>query len=213
VDAVREFGAEVELIDVRKITRAGRLRELAAVRTDAYMASPYDDPLVIAGNATLGVELAESGKNFEIVIAPVGGGGLTAGLIQGLRSKGSAANVYGAEPQLANDAARSLRSGRLLSNETEPLTIADGVRTLSLGQHNWAILREGLRGIIEVTEAQIAESVRLHFTLANLKVEPTGALAVAALLAAPDLFRGKAVCCVASGGNADVKRLCQTLTG
>jgi threonine dehydratase len=189
------------------------VRELAALHGDAYLASPYDDPLVIEGNATLGEELAASGKTFDFIIAPVGGGGLTSGIIRGLRARGSPIRVYGAEPELANDAARSLRSGRLLANETEPTTIADGVRTLSLGQHNWEILRDGLEGIVEVSEEQIKESVRLLFALANLKVEPTGALGVAALLAAPKLFGGHAVCCVASGGNVDPELFRDILAG
>ena len=213
VEAVREFGGEVELIDVMRITRAARLRELAALHGDACVASPYDDPLVIEGNATLGDELASSGKSFDFIIAPVGGGGLTSGIIRGLRARGCPVRVYGAEPELANDAARSLRSGRLLANESEPQTIADGVRTLSLGQLNWAILREGLEGIIEVSEEQIKESVRLLFALANLKVEPTGALGIAALLAAPKLFSGKTVCCVASGGNVDPELFRNILAG
>lgn len=203
VAAVREFGGEVDLIDVTQTTRAARVRELAALHRDAYVASPYDDPLVIEGNATLGAELAACRTSFDCIIAPVGGGGLTSGIIQGLRAGGCTTRVFGAEPELANDAARSLRAGRLLANEAEPSTIADGVRTVSLGQHNWAILREGLEGIVEVSEEQIMESVRLLFTLANLKVEPTGALGVAALLASPKLFHGKSVCCIASGGNVD----------
>ena len=213
VDAVREFGGEVELIDVKRISRAARLSEVAAVRGDSYIASPYDDPLVIEGNATLGEELARSRKSFDFIVAPVGGGGLTSGIIRGLRAGGCLVRVYGAEPELANDAARSLRAGRLLANKTEPQTIADGVRTLSLGQHNWAILREGLEGIVEVSEEQIKESVRLLFTLANLKVEPTGALGVAALLAAPKLFHGQAVCCLASGGNVDPELFRNILAG
>jgi len=213
VDAVREFGGEVEWIDVKRISRAARLSEVAAVRGDSYIASPYDDPLVIEGNATLGAELAASGKSFDFIIAPVGGGGLTSGIIRGLRVHGCPARVYAAEPELANDAARSLRSGQLLANATEPPTIADGVRTLSLGQHNWAILRDGLEGIIEVSEEQIKESVRLLFTLANLKVEPTGVLGVAALLAAPKVFYGHAVCCVASGGNVDPELFRNILAG
>jgi threonine dehydratase len=138
-----------------------------------------------------------------MILAPVGGGGLTSGLVSGLRSANCSSAVYGVEPELANDASRSLRSGTLIANETEPPTIADGVRTPSLGQHNWAILQKGLETIIEVTEEQIKESVRLLFTLANLKVEPTGALGLSALLAAPNLFAGKSVCCIASGGNVD----------
>jgi threonine dehydratase len=213
VEAVREFGGEVELIDVTRTTRAARVSELAARHGEAYIASPYDDPLVIEGNATLGVELAAFGKSFDCIIAPVGGGGLTSGIIRGLRASGCPVRVYGAEPELANDAARSLRSGVLLANETEPPTIADGARTLSLGRHNWAILQHGLEGIIEASEEQIKESVRLLCTLANLKVEPTGALGVAALLAAPKLFYGKAVCCVASGGNVDAELYRRILAG
>jgi len=100
-----------------------------------------------------------------------------------------------------------------VANGNEPQTIADGVRTLSLGQHNWRILQNGLAGIIEVTEEQIKEAVRLLFNLANLKVEPTGALPVAALLAEPDKFKGETVCCVASGGNVDAGTFQAILAG
>jgi threonine dehydratase len=104
---------------------------------------------------------------------------------------------------MANDAARSLRAGHIIYNDTEPQTIADGTRTLSVGQHNWAILKDGLETIIEVPEDAIREGVRLLFTLANLKAEPTGALSVAALLTAPETFRDRRVCCVVTGGNVD----------
>ena len=205
VDAVREYGGKADLIDVRKTSRQRRIQELAQEDSGSYVASPYDDPLVIEGNATLGAELAALNRRIDFVLAPVGGGGLTSGLIQGLRTgqKPKATQVVGVEPEAANDAARSLAAGRIIANDTEPQTIADGVRTVSLGQLNWQILQGGLAGIIEVTEEQIMEAVRLLFNLANLKVEPTGALAVAALLAAPERFRGRSVCCVASGGNVD----------
>lgn len=203
VEAVREFGGAVELIDVQKTTRQARVKELAHAFPDAYAASAYDDPLVIDGNATLGDELAAAPYRFDVVISPVGGGGLTSGILTGLRRSGSLVPVVGVEPLLANDAARSMRAGELLSNEGEPQTIADGVRTLSLGRHNWAILKNGLESVIEVSEENIRDSIRLLFALANLKAEPTGALSVAALLAAPDLFRDQRVCCVISGGNVD----------
>jgi threonine dehydratase len=205
VNAVREYGGTVDLIDVRKTSRQQRVEELAQADPAAYVASPYDDPLVIEGNATLGAELAALEKRIDFVIAPVGGGGLTSGLIQGLREaqQPETTRVIGVEPELANDAARSLTAGRIVANETEPQTIADGVRTVSLGRNNWQILQGGLADIVEVTEAQIMDAVRLLFNLANLKVEPTGALPIAALLAAPERFRGQSVCCIASGGNVD----------
>lgn len=201
VDAVRAFGGTVELIDTAQLSRAQRVRELAAGDPEAYVASAYDDALVIEGNSSLGAELA--GLGLTDVIAPVGGGGLTAGLVTGLCRAGSRAAVTGAEPLLANDAARSLREGRVVVNEREPQTLADGARTVSLGARNWAVLQGGLAGIIEVPEEAIRDAVRLLFDLANLKAEPTGALGLAALLCEPSRFRGRRVCCVVSGGNVD----------
>jgi threonine dehydratase len=203
IDAVREYGGVVDLIDVREKGRAARVAELAGENPDAYVASAYDDPLVIEGNSSLGAELATSGREFDFVVAPVGGGGLTSGIITGLRSGGSSAIVVGAEPQIANDAARSLRAGHIVVNETEPQTIADGARTVSVGQHNWLVLKEGLAKIVEVPEDNIKEGVKLLFSLANLKAEPTGALAIGALLTEPEFFRRRSVCCVISGGNVD----------
>lgn len=203
VDAVRDYGATVDLINVREISRSERVQQLAAESGEAYVASGFDDPLVIDGNASLGDELIALGRDFEAIIVPVGGGGLIGGIAQSVARAKAATKVFGAEPALANDAARSLREGRIVVNEQEPKTIADGARTISLGQHNWAIIREHVAGIIEVSEEQIREGVRLLYGLANLKVEPTGALAIGALLAAPDQFRDQKVCCVVSGGNVD----------
>ena len=206
VQAVREFGGQVELVDVRVKSRAARVQELAREHPKAYVASAYDDPLVIEGNSSLGTELAALSRPMDCIVAPVGGGGLSSGIVQGIRQSGRAGQkiqVMGAEPAIVNDAARSLRAGHIIRNESEPQTIADGARTLSLGEHNWAILREGLAGIVEVPEENIAEAVRLLFSLANLKVEPTGALSVGALLTEPERFRHRSVCCVVSGGNVD----------
>jgi len=205
IDAVREFGGTVDLTDVMVKGRNARVAELALEHPDAYIASAFDDPLVIAGNASLGEELAVVRPAFDVIIAPVGGGGLTSGLITGLCAAGIGTKVIGAEPMMANDAARSLRAGHIIENTIEPQTIADGARTPSLGVHNWAILREGIAGIVEVPEERIREAVRLLFTRANLKAEPTGALSVAALLTDPEQFRGLSVCCVISGGNVDVE--------
>jgi len=203
INAVREYGGVVDLIDVKVKGRAARVAELARENADAYIASAYDDLLVIEGNASLGAELAGLDREFDYVIAPVGGGGLTSGIITGLRAGGSRAKVIGAEPQMANDGALSLRAGYIVVNELEPQTIADGARTVSVGTHNWAVLKEGLSRIVEVSEEDIKQGVRLLFGLANLKAEPTGALAIGALLSEPESFRGRRVCCVISGGNVD----------
>ena len=201
IDAVRGFGATVELVDTTKIARNERVTQLAAEMPDAYLASAYDDQFVIDGNATLGEELSDRG--FDIIVSPIGGGGLISGLITGLRRNGSNPTVIGAEPLLGNDAARSLKAGQLIRNEQEPMTIADGARTLSLGQLNWPIIRDNVAGIVEVPEERISEAVRLYFELANLKCEPTGALSLGAVLTKSELFVEKKVCLVVSGGNVD----------
>lgn len=203
VDAVREYGADVDLVDVAQKGRLERLAELATQFPDAYVASPYDDALVIDGNATLGTELLELDLDLDYIVAPIGGGGLTSGLVKAAAERRGRTKVLAAEPLLSNDAAESFRAGHLVSRTDESSTIADGARVLRLGDRNWEILSHGLAGVIEVTEDQIKEGLRLLFALANLKAEPTGALSLGAVLAAPDQFRGKRVCCVVSGGNAD----------
>lgn len=203
VDAVREYGGTVELVDVRVKSRSERLAEIAAQHPEAYVASAYDDPFVIEGNASLGRELAALSYSFDSIVVPVGGGGLSAGVVKGIRESGKRIAITGAEPSLGNDAARSLRAGFVVANVAEPGTVADGARTLNLGRLNWEILRGGLEGIIEVGESDIEEGTRLLFELANLKAEPTGALSVGALLSDPARFRDRTVCCVISGGNVD----------
>jgi threonine dehydratase len=203
VDAVKQFGATIDFVDTTRTTRAARMAELAAANPDAYIASAYDDPLVIAGNASLGREIAAAGLALDAVVVPVGGGGLAAGVIQGLREAADNTPVIGAEPLMANDAAESLRQGRIVASDREQQTVADGARTLSLGRHNWAILRTGLATIVEVPEDTIRAGVRALAETAELRVEPTGALTVGALLTDPTRFSGKRVCCIVSGGNAD----------
>ena len=203
IDAVLEYGGQVDLIDVNQKSRGARVAELSAESPDAYVASAFDDPLVIEGNSSLGEEIAALVRVIDIVVAPVGGGGLTSGILNGIRRSNRSIQVVGAEPLLANDAARSLRAGHIVANEAEPQTIADGARTVSVGGHNWAVLKDGLAGIVEVPEENIKEGVRLLFWLANLKAEPTGALSIGALLTDPERFRDRSVCCVVSGGNVD----------
>ena len=210
IEAVKSYGATVDLIDTKTVGRSERVAELAAEMPGAYIASAYDDLLVIEGNSTLGDELA--GRDFDVVIVPIGGGGLISGISQGLCRSGHAANLIGAEPLLGNDAARSLRAGKIILNESEPTTLADGARTVSLGKHNWAIIEKGVSEIIEVTEEKIAEAVRLYFNFANLKVEPTAALTLGAILETKEKFTDKKVCAVVSGGNVDAEIYRQILS-
>jgi threonine dehydratase len=214
IDAVRGYGGFVELVDTRTKTRAERVSELHDVYPDAYVSSAYDDPWVIAGNSSLGVELADGlPEDCTHVVAPIGGGGLASGIIEGLRKSGRKMTVIAAEPAMANDAARSMREGRVVANDVEPQTIADGARTPSVGRLNWPILRSGLDRIVEVPEEKIGEGVRTLFDDAHVKAEPTGALSLAAVLTSPELFQDKTVCCVVSGGNVDADVYANLLVG
>jgi threonine dehydratase len=211
IQAIKDYGGIVDLVNVKHKTRAQRVLELAQEHPDSAVVSAFDDEWVIAGNATLGQELADLSHQFDSIVVPIGGGGLISGIIRGLKSKGCALPIWGAEPEMANDAARSLRAGALVRNETEPQTIADGVRTLSLGDHNWPIIRDGVAGIIEVPENLIIEAVKALFFQANLKVEATGALTLAAVLTDKQRWHGQRVCCIVSGGNVDADVLLKLL--
>ncbi len=203
VDAVAGFGATPVLTDVRICGREERVDQLHVEFPAAYRASPYDDKFVIEGNSTLGVEIAEYSVDFDFVVVPIGGGGLISGISKALVNADYCGTLLGAEPHLANDAARSLAKGQLIKNESEPKTVADGARTISLGQLNWEIIAATIEEIIEVSEENIKEGLRTYFTIANLKVEPTGAVSLAALLENPNRFKDKKVCVVVSGGNVD----------
>jgi threonine dehydratase len=203
IDAVRNYGATADLVDTKKVGRNVRVAQLAEQFPDAYIGSAYDDLLVIDGNSTLGDELSD--KIFDVIISPIGGGGLISGISKGLCRNGNNANLIGAEPLLGNDASRSLKAGKIIANESEPMTIADGARTISLGKHNWEIIEKGIKQIIEVSDEKICEAVRLLFSEANLKVEPTGAISLGAILENSQTFADKRVCIVVSGGNVDTE--------
>ncbi len=200
--AVRSYGGNVDLINVREVSRAARAAQLIQNNSDAFLAQAFDDYRVVAGNSTLGKEVLH-GSDFDVLVVPIGGGGLSSGLVIARDYMKSRVEIIGAEPLPGNDAARSLQSGSLVSNEHEPDTIADGARTLHLGDLNWEILRQGVSDIVAVPDALTLQALRLCFLHANLKVEPTGALALAALLHSPERFAGKRVCCIVSGGNVD----------
>ena len=214
-DNIRTYGGEVKLIDTSKGSRSLYTTEWLNHHPDAFYAPPYDHYRVVAGNSTLGKEIFQyfGPGGLDYVVCPIGGGGLISGIVVARDLLAPGTEVVGAEPLLGNDAARSLRAGQLVSLEAEPATMADGTRTLSVGNLNWEIIREGLRRIVEVPEENIAEGLRLLFARSNLKVEPTGALTAGAVITEPDVFRGKRVCLVVSGGNVDMDTYVKVLAG
>jgi threonine dehydratase len=212
IAAVQSHGGMVDLIDVQKISRSDRVQQLLTEQPGAFYAQAYDDYRVVAGNSTLSKEILGASA-FDVLVVPVGGGGLCSGQIIARDHLHAQTAIIGAEPLPGNDAVRSLQSGQLIRNEHEPDTIADGARTLSLGVLNWEIIQRGIADIIAVPDAFTLEALRRYFLYANLKVEPTGALSLGALLIHPERFQGKRVCCIVSGGNVDPVVYAQALLG
>jgi len=216
IEAAKALGADVRLVDLSKRSRSQWLdlvvRELKATGEAVEVVSPYDDLRVIEGNASLVEDLLPYRDRFDTVICPVGGGGLSAGIARGRDRQGLDFALWGAEPREGNDASRSLAEGRLIANQKEPATLADGARTLSLGKLNFEILKDSLAGIVEVEEKTLREAVKMYFELANLKVEPTGALSLAALMERPELFASSRPLLIVSGGNVDAELYASLIT-
>ena len=215
--AIRAYGGEIELLDVAITSRMARMDEIRKEHPNAFIAPPYDHYRVVAGNSTLGKEIIERlhthDAPLDYIVCPIGGGGLISGMIVARDLLAPEIEIIGAEPLLGNDAAQSLRTGTIQSLDHEPQTMADGTRTLCIGNLNWEIIRDGIKRIIEVPEEKIAEGLRLLYTNANLKAEPTGALSTGAVLTQPEVFKGKRVCLVVSGGNVDMETYTRVLTG
>ncbi len=167
---------------------------------------PYDHPHVIAGQGTAVKELLEDAGPLDVVITPLGGGGLLSGSILSAGALAPRARVYGVEPEAGDDARRSLEQGRIVHIDT-PRTIADGAQTLHLGELTFPILRDGVTAVVTATDEQLVSAMRLVAATLKQVVEPTGVLGLAALLsgAVPDTA-GARVGVVLSGGNVDLDR-------
>ncbi|MAE67470.1 MAG: serine dehydratase [Phycisphaeraceae bacterium] len=202
--AVEGYGATViecaPTLEARESTTAAQIEESGAV-----LVHPYNDPRIIAGQATAAKELFEQAGALDFVLAPVGGGGLLAGTACAASAWCPAARVVGAEPAGADDAQRSFRAGRIIPS-TDPQTIADGLLT-SLGDQTFPLIMRHVHDIVTVSEAAIVEAMRLVWQRMKIIVEPSAAVPVAALIEQRLDVRGARVGIILSGGNVDLDRL------
>ena len=205
VAAVRGYGAEIVWCVNTPADRQRTLDEVVA-RTGAAFIHPFDDYGVMAGQATAAMELIEDTREvLNLIMTPVGGGGLLAGTALAARYFSLEARVWGAEPAAVDDAARSLASGRIEVNQTNQ-TIADGLRT-NLGERTFAVIHRYVDRILTVEENEIAAAMRLVWERMKIIIEPSCAVPLAAVLKNPELFRGLNVGIVLTGGNVDLDRL------
>jgi len=203
-EAVKSYGGIVIECEPTLAARETSLRQVI-VETGAHVIHPYDDDRIIAGQGTVGLEVLDQLQEIDAVVVPVGGGGLLAGVATAIKSLRPGIEVIAAEPAGADDAFRSFGLGHWVPQE-DPHTIADGLLT-SLGQRNYAIIRERVDTILPVAEASIVEAMQLQWTRLKSVVEPSGAVSFAAVLEHPERFSGRRVVCVISGGNVDLNKL------
>lgn len=207
-ERVAADGAEVVIVGTGSDERQAVAEQLASERGLAII-PPYDDDRIIAGQGTVGLEIAEDLPDVACVLVPVGGGGLASGVALAIKAVRPTCRVVGVEPELAADARESLAAGRIVRWRADDVgrTVADGTRTQALGGRTFRHLQAYLDDIVTVSEAEIVDAVRLAAEGARLVVEPSGALSVAAMvhraaqLHLADL--GGPVVAVVSGGNVD----------
>ena len=204
VAATQAYGAAVVQGGVTAATRDTVAREIAE-RTGAAVIQPFDDERIIAGAGTVGLEIVEEWPDVDAIVVPLGGGGLLSGTALAATSLKNV-DVYGVEPRAGNDGEQSFRSGRIVTIDP-PKTIADGARTLAIGERNFAIIRERVRDVVSVDDDALLETTKYAMYRTKLVIEPTGALGIAALLSGAVRVSGR-VAVVVSGGNLDFSLLC-----
>ena len=208
--AIESYGAVVVECAPNVPAREAKLAEVVA-STGAHFVHPYDDARIVAGQATATVELLEDAPGVQQIWVPVGGGGLVSGAAVAARALAPDVAVVAAEPERADDAFRSLASGRI-EPMPNPDTIADGLRT-PLGRINFDILSTHGVAVVLATEAAIVRAMRLCFERIKVVVEPSGAVPLAALLEAPPSRRAARIGVLISGGNVDLDALAQLFRG
>jgi len=202
--AVSRYGGEITWCAPTLAARESTLREVMTA-TGATLVHPYDDLLVMAGQATAAAELLAQVGDLDLILCPVGGGGLLAGTAFAATTLNPALRVIGVEPAGADDAARSFRAGRILPNPN-PVTIADGLRA-TVGEKPFAEIRRRVEDIVTVPDEAIVAAMRSLWEVLKIVVEPSGAVPYAALLAPRPELHGKRIGLILSGGNVDLDRL------
>ncbi len=202
--AVRGYGGIITECEPSTSSREAVFAEVQAA-TGAEFVHPYNDPRVIAGQATCARELVSQVDGLDAVIAPIGGGGMVSGTCLALSAIAPDIRVYAAEPEQADDAFRSFRAGRIIADDA-PETVADGLK-VPLKELTWHFVANRVTDILTVSEQEIVDAMKLVWKRMKLVIEPSSAVAVAAILKHTDTFAGRRVGVIVTGGNVDLDRL------
>lgn len=203
-DAVRGYGGRVVECEPSTSSREAVFAEVVA-ETGAEFVHPYNDPRIIAGQATCARELIAQVPDLDAVIAPIGGGGMVSGTCLTLAGLAPHIAVYAAEPEQADDAHRSLKAGRIIADDA-PVTVADGLK-VPLKDLTWHFVRQHVADILTVSEAEIVAAMQLIWKRLKIVMEPSSAVALAAVLKNRAVFANKRVGVIITGGNVDLDAL------
>jgi threonine dehydratase len=211
LDAARAYGSEVRLVGTTFVERRDAAETFAAEH-DLALVSPFDDARIIAGQGTCGLEITEDLEDIDVVIAPIGGGGLVAGLCLAITEARPSVSIVGVEVQGADTMGQALITGNPVAI-SPPETVADALTAFQVGALPFSIARERIAGPVGVDDDAILDAVRFLLARARLVVEPSGAVGVAALLSGRLALEGRSAVIILSGGNADPSILIRALTG
>ena len=203
-DAVRGYGGRVVECEPSTSSREAVFAQVVA-ETGAEFVHPYNDPRVIAGQATCSRELNEQVPGLDAVIAPIGGGGMISGTCLTLSTIAPGVKVYAGEPEQADDAARSLRAGHIIADDA-PETVADGLK-VPLKELTWHFVQKHVTDTLTVSEDEIIEATKLIWKRMKIVMEPSSAVPLAAILRNPQVFKGQRVGVIITGGNVDLDKL------
>jgi threonine dehydratase len=204
INNVERNGGEVVWCEPEQSSRESVLADLVE-QTGAIVVHPYNDERIVAGQGTCAKELMEDEPNLDMIVCPVSGGGLLSGTLLAAKGMKPEIMVYGAEPSEADDAYRSLKSGKIETNKSID-TVCDGLRA-QLGNVPFPIIQEFVDGIITVTETEIIEAMKMVWERMKIIAEPSSVITLGALLKSKDKFSGKKVGLILSGGNVDLNQL------
>lgn len=204
IKAVEGYGAEVILCEPNDQSRDEACQGVID-RTGAILIHPFNDYNIIAGQGTAAKELLEEIDDLDAIIIPVGGGGLACGTALMAHSLDPKIDIYLGEPREVDDAYQSLKAGKIIPNTTSD-TIADGLKT-TIGERNFDILKEHVKDVLVVTEEEIVQAMKLIWERMKIVIEPSAAVPFAGLLKNKDLFQGKRVGIILTGGNVDLSKL------
>lgn len=203
-DAVIGYGGTIVECEPSTSSREAVFSEVVA-QSGADFVHPYNDPRVIAGQATCSKELINQVDDLDIVIAPIGGGGMISGTCLTLSTIAPQIQVYAAEPVNADDAARSFKAGYIIADDA-PNTVADGLK-VPLKELTWHFVKNHVTDILTATEDEIVAAMKLVWLRMKLVIEPSSAVSLATIIKNPEIFKGKRVGIIITGGNVDLDKL------